>query len=58
MERAMTFLVDSHCHLARITSENFEKLYGVNLSESATKAMGIEISDYKIDKIMDTEFCN
>ena len=48
----------SEMKLAEITSENFEKLYGVNLSESSAKATGIEITDYKIDKIMDTEFCN
>ena len=48
----------SELELARITSENFEKLYEVKLSESDTKATGIEITDYKIDKIMDKEFSN
>lgn len=38
MERAMAYLVDSHCHLARITSENFDKLYGVKwIQNSVTK---------------------
>ena len=46
----------SEMELARITSENFEKLYGVNLSETNTPAQNIKISNYKIDKIMDQHF--
>ncbi len=48
----------SEMEFARITSENFEKLYRLDLSETETEAKGIEISDYHIDKIIDSSFCN
>lgn len=48
------FIGVSERELARITSENFENLYRVKLSY--TEKTGCEVSDYKIEKIMDREF--
>ena len=42
---------------AKITSENFEKLYRVNLSETESKAKVIEISDYQVEKIIASVLC-
>lgn len=46
----------SENELARITSENFEELYKVKLSESYCKTKCSEVSSYKIEKIMDKDF--
>ncbi|WP_202107641.1 TatD family hydrolase [Succinivibrio dextrinosolvens] len=42
--------------LAKITSENFENLYRVRLSDSEIKSKGCEISTYRIEKIIDKSF--
>lgn len=44
----------SEQELARVTSENFENLYCLKLTE--VEKTGCEVSNYKIEKIIDTDF--
>ncbi|SFS85540.1 TatD DNase family protein [Succinivibrio dextrinosolvens] len=46
----------SEKELARITSENFENLYKLKLSDYETPPKGCEISSYKIENIIDRSF--